>query len=57
MKILDMAGKVYDAETAKRVAQQLADSDRDGWKYIAKIQGKFGRVAVYDDTGAFVGYF
>lgn len=56
-KTIETNGKVYDAATARRVAEQLQEGESDGWKYIAEIKDGFGMVAVYDENGQKVGYF
>jgi hypothetical protein len=56
MKKLDLIGKIYDADVAVKVATQLQASDPD-WKYVADINGKFGRVKVYDENETYLGVY
>ena len=46
---------IYNADKARSIAARCQADDHD-WKYEAEVVGNFGRVAVRDSEGVFLGY-
>ena len=45
-----------DEDTAYNVAAENNENDDEGWTYTAVRKGKYYRVSIHDEDGAFVGY-